>query len=147
MVNKAILTGRVGRDADIRSMQNGKEVASFPFATSEKWKDKATGERKEKTEWHTIVIFSEGLVNLVRAYIRKGTQLYLEGQIQTRKWQDRDNNDRYKTEIVLQGYDCKLEMLSSGDKESRDSDYSKVEQAESINESPVFGDLDDEIPF
>ncbi|MES2442685.1 MAG: single-stranded DNA-binding protein [Pseudomonadota bacterium] len=110
-VNKVILVGNLGRDPESRSFQNGGKVVELRVATSESWKDRATGEKKERTEWHTVKLFSEGLANVAERYLRKGSKVYLEGQLQTRKWQDQSGADRYSTEIVLQGFDAKLVML------------------------------------
>ena len=112
-VNKVILVGNLGQDPEIRSMQSGDRVASFSVATSENWKDKATGERKEKTEWHRIAIFNQGLVKIVESYLRKGSKVYLEGQLETRKWQDKEGQDRYSTEVVLRNFGGQLTMLDS----------------------------------
>src|SRR5579864_9826783 len=110
-VNKVILVGNLGRDPEIRSTQDGREVANFTLATSESWKDRNTGERKEKTEWHRVVIFSEGLVNVVKNYLKKGAKVYIEGQLQTRKWTDQSGVEKYSTEVVLQGFNSSLTML------------------------------------
>ena len=110
-VNKVILVGNVGSDPEIRSFNNGGKVANFSLATSENWRDKQSGERKEKTEWHRVAIFSDGLVNVVERYVKKGSKLYIEGKLQTRKWQDRDGNDKYTTEVVIQGFGGTLTML------------------------------------
>lgn len=110
-VNKVILIGNLGRDPESRSFSNGGKVVELRVATSESWKDRNTGERKERTEWHTVKLFSEGLANVAERYLRKGSKVYLEGQLQTRKWQDQSGADRYSTEIVLQGFDAKLVML------------------------------------
>ncbi|WP_423606393.1 single-stranded DNA-binding protein [Sphingomonas sp. MS122] len=110
-VNKVILVGNLGRDPESRSFSNGGKVVNLRIATSESWKDRNSGERKEKTEWHSVAIFSEGLANVAERYLRKGSKVYLEGQLQTRKWQDQSGADRYSTEIVLQGFDAKLVML------------------------------------
>lgn len=110
-VNKVILVGNLGRDPESRSFSNGGKVVELRVATSETWKDRNSGERKERTEWHTVKLFSEGLANVAERYLRKGSKVYLEGQLQTRKWQDQQGNDRYSTEIVLQGFDAKLVML------------------------------------
>lgn len=110
-VNKVILVGNLGRDPESRSFSNGGKVVNLRIATSESWKDRNSGERKEKTEWHSVAIFSEGLANVAERYLRKGSKVYLEGQLQTRKWQDQQGQDRYSTEIVLQGFDAKLVML------------------------------------
>lgn len=110
-VNKVILVGNLGRDPESRSFSNGGKVVELRVATSESWKDRNTGEKKERTEWHTVKLFSEGLANVAERYLRKGSKVYLEGQLQTRKWQDQSGADRYSTEIVLQGFDAKLVML------------------------------------
>jgi single-strand DNA-binding protein len=110
-VNKVILVGNLGRDPECRSFQNGGKVAELRIATRDSWKDKQSGERKEKTEWHTVKIFTEGLVNVAERYLRKGSKVYIEGQLQTRKWQDQAGADRYSTEIVLQGFGGVLVML------------------------------------
>ncbi len=112
-VNKVILIGNVGKDPEVRAMQDGKEVVTLSIATSESWKDKNTGERKEKTEWHKVVIFNEGLVNVSKNYLRKGSKVYLEGQLQTRKWTDQQGVEKYTTEVVLQNYGGTLTMLDS----------------------------------
>jgi single-strand DNA-binding protein len=114
-VNKVILVGNLGKDPETRSMNNGGEVVSFSIATSESWNDKASGERRDKTEWHNIVIFNEGLVRIAKQYLRKGTKVYVEGQLQTRKWQDQNGNDRFTTEVVLQRFRGELTILSSKD--------------------------------
>lgn len=112
-INKVILIGNVGKDPEIRTMNNGNEVALFSLATSEYWKDKASGEKKERTEWHRIVVYSQGLVNIVKNYVKKGSKLYLSGSIQTRKWVDAQGLDKFSTEIVLQGYAAELQILDS----------------------------------
>ena len=110
-VNKVILIGNLGRDPEVRSFQNGGKVCNLRIATSENWKDKNTGERKERTEWHTVAIFNDGLVRIAEQYLRKGSKVYIEGQLQTRKWQDQSGQDRYSTEVVLQGFGGTLTML------------------------------------
>ncbi|MFN7104248.1 MAG: single-stranded DNA-binding protein [Pseudorhizobium sp.] len=110
-VNKVILVGNVGADPEIRRTQDGRPIANLRIATSESWRDKNSGERKEKTEWHTVVVFNEGLCKVVEQYVKKGAKLYIEGALQTRKWQDQTGNDRYSTEIVLQGFNSTLTML------------------------------------
>ena len=110
-VNKVIILGNLGADPEIRTFGNGGKVANLRIATSERWRDKNTGENREKTEWHTVAIFSEGLVRVVEQYLKKGSSVYIEGKLQTRKWQDQSGNDRYSTEVVLQGFDSKLVML------------------------------------
>ncbi|WP_108501237.1 single-stranded DNA-binding protein [Paracoccus indicus] len=110
-VNKVILIGNLGRDPEIRSFQNGGKVANLRIATSEQWKDRNTGERRERTEWHTVSIMSEGLVNVVERFLKKGSKVYIEGQLETRKWQDQSGADKYSTEIVLRGFNGTLQML------------------------------------
>lgn len=110
-VNKVILVGNLGADPETRSFNNGGKVCNIRIATSESWKDRNSGERKERTEWHNVAIFSEGLVNVAERYLRKGSKIYIEGQLRTRKWQDQQGQDRYTTEVVLQGFDAKLVML------------------------------------
>lgn len=111
-VNKVILIGNVGKDPEIRRTQDGRPIASFSLATSESWRDKASGERKERTEWHNIVIFNEGLAKVVEQYVKKGSKVYIEGAQKTRKWVDKDGRDRYSTETVLQGFNAQLQLLS-----------------------------------
>ncbi|MBO9477677.1 single-stranded DNA-binding protein [Shimia sp. R11_0] len=110
-VNKVILIGNLGRDPEVRSFQNGGKVCNLRIATSETWKDRNTGERRERTEWHSVAIFQEGLVRIAEQYLRKGSKVYVEGKLQTRKWQDQSGQDRYSTEVVLQGFDGVLTML------------------------------------
>ena len=114
-VNKVILIGNLGRDPEVRSFQNGGKVCNLRIATSENWKDRNTGERREKTEWHSVAIFQEGLVRIAEQYLKKGSKVYIEGQLQTRKWQDQSGADRYSTEVVLQGYGGTLTMLDGRD--------------------------------
>lgn len=128
-VNKVILIGNLGRDPEIRRTQDGRPIANLRIATSENWKDRNTGERKERTEWHSVVIFNENLCRVVEQYLRKGAKVYIEGQLQTRKWQDQSGQDRYSTEVVLQGFNGTLTMLDGraggggGLSESSQSDY------------------------
>ncbi|UWQ81996.1 single-stranded DNA-binding protein [Leisingera caerulea] len=110
-LNKVMLIGNLGRDPEVRSFQNGGKVCNLRIATSETWKDRNTGERREKTEWHSVAVFSEGLVRVCEQYLRKGSKVYVEGQLQTRKWQDQSGQDRYSTEVVLQGFGSTLTML------------------------------------
>jgi single-strand DNA-binding protein len=110
-VNKVILVGNLGKDPEVRRMQNGNPVVNLSVATSENWRDKATGERKEKTEWHRVVIFSEGLAKVAEQYLKKGSKVYIEGQLQTRKWTDQSGVEKYSTEVVLQGFNSNLTML------------------------------------
>lgn len=120
-VNRVILIGNLGADPEVRSMQDGKPVVNLRVATSESWRDKSTGERKERTEWSRVVIFSEGLCKIAEQYLKKGSKIYLEGQLQTRKWEDQSGNERYTTEIIVQGFDGKMVMLDGG-KDSGDKD-------------------------
>jgi single-strand DNA-binding protein len=112
-VNKVILVGNVGKDPEIRRTQDGRPIANLRIATSENWRDKTTGERREKTEWHSVVVFNEGLCRVVEQYVKKGAKLYIEGSLQTRKWQGQDGQDRYSTEVVLQGFNSVLTMLDA----------------------------------
>lgn len=114
-LNKVMIIGNLGRDPEVRSFQNGGKVCNLNIATSENWKDKNTGERREKTEWHRVAIFQEGLVRVAEQYLRKGSKVYIEGKLQTRKWQDQSGKDMYTTEIVLQGYDGVMTMLDGRD--------------------------------
>ena len=148
-LNKVLLIGRLGADPEIKQMVNGKNVARLSVATSQSWKDKSSGERKEKTEWHRVVIFNEGLVNVVQQYLKKGANVYVEGQLTTRKWKDEaSGQDKYSTEIVLQGYNSSLTMLDG--KSKNDGSNLVSENKSSLpndNSSQVNSDLDDEIPF
>ena len=148
-LNKVLLIGRLGADPEIKQMVNGKNVARLSIATSQSWKDKSSGERKEKTEWHRVVIFNEGLVNIVQQYLKKGANVYLEGQLSTRKWKDeKSGQDKYSTEIVLQGYNSSLTMLG-GKTQSNNSNQASESKSSLPNDemSQVSSDLDDEIPF
>ena len=146
-LNKVLLIGRLGADPEIKQMVNGKNVARFSLATGQTWKDKNTGEKKQKTEWHRVVIFNEGLVNVIQQYLKKGSQVYIEGQLSTRKWRDeKSGQDKYSTEVVLQGYNSSLTMLGG---KINNGDNIKSVTASPSNEDTesVPGDLDDEIPF
>jgi single-strand DNA-binding protein len=145
-LNKVMLIGNLGRDPEVKSFQNGGRVANLNVATSETWKDKATGERKEKTEWHNVVLSIDGLVSVAERYLRKGSKVYIEGQLRTRKWQDRDGNDRYTTEVSVGGFGGTLTMLDgkSDDTPRREPDGSRGHAAQAGS----YGDeLDDEVPF
>ena len=145
-LNKVLLIGRLGADPEIKQMVNGKSVARLSLATSQTWKDKNTGEKKEKTEWHRIVVFNEGLVNVVQQYLKKGAQIYVEGQISTRKWKDEQSGqDKYSTEVVIQGYNSSLTMLGGGNQNniSSQSDKQTIDDASQADPSG----LDDDIPF
>ena len=148
-LNKVQLIGRLGADPDIKQMVNGKNVARLSIATSQSWKDKSSGERKEKTEWHRVVIFNEGLVNVVQQYLKKGANVYVEGQLSTRKWKDESTGqDKYSTEIVLQGYNSSLKMLGGGNTSSGiQNDNNQSSSSISEDTSQVSNDMDDEIPF
>ncbi len=145
-LNKVLLIGRLGADPEIKQMVNGKSVARLSIATSQSWKDKNTGEKKEKTEWHRIVVFNEGLVNVVQQYLKKGAQVYVEGQLNTRKWKDEQSGqDKYSTEVVIQGYNSSLTMLGGGNS----NNISNLEPSKSIEDTSQSSpnDLDDDIPF
>ena len=166
-LNKVMLIGNLGADPEIRSFQNGGKVANLRIATSESWKDRNTGERKEKTEWHTVAIFSEGLVGVVERFLKKGSKVYIEGKLQTRKWQDQNGQDRYSTEVVLQGPNAVMTMLdgaqgggggrAGGWQSGGGNDYGSDQSAgggdnwRSGGKTPGGGsnydDLDDDIPF
>lgn len=141
-LNKVELIGHVGNDPDIKSFSNGGKVANLSIATSESWKDKTTGERKEKTEWHRIAIFQEGLVGVIEKYVKKGSKLYIEGQLETRKWQDQDGNDKYSTEIVLKGFGGKMLMLDG--KPDGQAQPSQPAQQSAQESAPP---MEDDIPF
>ncbi len=145
-LNKVLLIGRLGADPEVKQMVNGKSVARLSLATSQSWKDKNTGEKKEKTEWHRIVVFNEGLVNVVQQYLKKGAQVYIEGQLSTRKWKDEQSGqDKYSTEILIQGYNSSLTMLGGG---SQNNIGSQDTNQSIENNSPAGqNDLDDDIPF
>ncbi|PIV79100.1 MAG: single-stranded DNA-binding protein [Rhodobacteraceae bacterium CG17_big_fil_post_rev_8_21_14_2_50_63_15] len=156
-VNKVILIGNLGRDPEVRTFQNGGKVCNLRIATSETWKDKATGERRERTEWHSVAIFQEGLVRVAEQYLRKGSKVYIEGKLQTRKWQDQSGQDRYSTEVVLQGYDGVLVMLDGrgegggGGGRPDTGDELGNDYRSDPSSAPAAGrssrDMDDEIPF
>jgi len=147
-LNKVFLIGRLGADPEIKQMVNGKSVARLSLATSQSWKDKSSGEKKEKTEWHRIVVFNEGLVNVVQQYLKKGAQIYVEGQLATRKWKDEQTGqDKYSTEIVIQGYNSSLTMLG-GSNSTASIQNDMMQSSSNIQDSPaVIDDMDDEIPF
>ena len=154
-VNKVILLGNLGRDPEIRSMQSGSKMASFSMATSKRWRDKNTQEQRDKTSWHNIVIFGDGLVDIVEKYVKKGSKIYVEGELQTRKWQDQDGNDRYTTEVVLQGYSSNLTLLDSRNANNNieedqaiNTDQTETNVENSINvKNSDLSESDDDIPF
>ena len=148
-LNKVLLIGRLGADPEIKQMVNGKSVARLSLATSNTWKDKNTGEKKEKTEWHRVVIFNEGLVNVVQQYVKKGSQVYIEGQLTTRKWKDEKSGvDRYSTEVVLQGFNSSFKILSNKSNQIENNQDTSRQKSSLPNEENISsGDLDDEIPF
>ena len=148
-LNKVLLIGRLGADPEIKQMVNGKSVARMSLATSQTWKDKNTGEKKEKTEWHRVVVFNEGLVNVVQQYLKKGAQIYVEGQLTTRKWKDEQSGqDKYSTEIIIQGFNSSLTMLGGGGRGIQNETTSKSISKNSDDVSQMEqNDLDDEIPF
>jgi single-strand DNA-binding protein len=153
MLNKATLIGNLGQDPDIRQTSDGREIANFSLATTERWKDKNTGEKRKKTEWHRIVVFSQGLVGIVKNYVKKGTRLYIEGQLQTRKWTDNNGVEKYTTEIVLQNYNSNLQILSSigsdGASSGEGYQHNQNMNNNSVSSAPNPADdiIDDEIPF
>src|ERR1700756_2310459 len=159
-VNKVILVGNLGKDPEIRRTQDGRPIANLSVATSETWRDKATGERKEKTEWHRVVIFSEGLAKVAEQYLKKGAKVYIEGQLQTRKWTDQSGVEKYSTEVVLQGFNSNLTMLdgrsggggSFGSDDSSGGDFgsggpSTAAPRRAVAAGARNSDMDDDIPF
>lgn len=154
-VNKVILVGNLGQDPEIRSFQNGGKIASLRIATSESWKDRNTGERKERTEWHTAVIYSEPLVRVAEQFLRKGSKVYVEGQLETRKWQDQSGNDRYSTEVALRPFRGDLHLLDSkgaggsgsGDQTNTSGYGSGGRPSNQASSRPDFDDDFDTIPF
>jgi len=159
-VNKVILIGNLGADPEIKRTQDGRPIANLRIATSETWRDKNTGERKEKTEWHRVVIFNEGLCKVVEQYLKKGAKVYIEGALQTRKWTDKDNIERYSTEVVLQGFNSTLTMLdgkgggggSFGPDDSSGGDFgasspSAPAPRRAVAATSRSNDMDDDIPF
>tara|TARA_B100000579_G_scaffold44777_1_gene31230 strand:+ start:593 stop:1051 length:459 start_codon:yes stop_codon:yes gene_type:complete len=148
-LNKVLLIGRLGADPDIKQMVNGKSVARLSLATSNSWKDKNTGEKKEKTEWHRIVVFNEGLINVIKQYVKKGAQVYIEGQLTTRKWRDEKAGvDKYSTEVILQGFNSAFKILSSKTNQVDSIQDNNTEKSSLPNDENIpSNDLDDEIPF
>jgi single-strand DNA-binding protein len=155
-VNKVILIGNLGKDPEVRRMQDGRPVVNLSVATSDSWRDKATGERREKTEWHRVVIFNENLCRIAEQYLKKGSKVYLEGSLQTRKWQDQSGQDKYSTEVVLQGFNGQLTMLDraggGGAEQAEGSDFGSAGPTRERAPAMAGGggkrdDMDDEIPF
>ena len=157
-VNKVILVGNLGRDPEVRNTQNGDPIVHLNLATSESWKDKNSGERREKTEWHRVVIFNDNLGRIAQQYLRKGSKVYIEGQLQTQKWQDQSGQDRYTTKVVMRPYSSQLTMLGNrNDNGANDSFNNNVENGGydqnpanitgSNDQTDINNDLDDEIPF
>ncbi len=160
-VNKAILIGRLGSDPDVRTLQNGKEMCTFSLATSESWKDKETGEKKDRTEWHRVSCFNEGLVGVIKNYVKKGSRVYVEGTIRTNKFTDKEGVEKYSTQVVLEGFTGRLDMLDSkNDSDSIPDEPKEIAESENISSntsstgddkekksSSSNDDLDDEIPF
>lgn len=144
-LNKATLIGNLGRDPEIRTTNEGKEIASFTVATSDVWKDRATGEKRERTEWHRVVVFNEGLVGVIKNYLQKGSKVFIEGSLQTRKWTDPNGVEKYTTEVVLQNYNATLILLDS--RENTASRSSADEGAHQTEKQLEHSELDDEIPF
>ena len=150
-INKVILLGRLGADPEIRMSQDGKKIAKFSLATSESWKDKQSGEKKEKTEWHKVIIFSSGLADITEKYLKKGSLIYIEGQISSRKYTDQSGIEKYITEIVLQGYNCQLTMIDNRSENlqnlSSPSIENTLDKKENAEDSLQGIDIDDEVPF
>ena len=151
MLNKVSLIGHVGKEPNIRAMNNGKEVATFSIATTESWTDKQTCERQSKTEWHRVVVFSQGIVGIIKKYVHKGSKLYIEGSLKTRKWTDSNGVEKYVTEVIMNGFNCCLEMLTSKNSQSNDSsnsndqNNSNDQQDDSCNQGGDF--MDESIQF
>lgn len=153
-VNKVILVGNLGADPEVRNLPSGGKVVNLSIATSERWKDRTSGEQREKTEWHRVVIFSEGLTRVAESYLRKGSKVYIEGQLQTRKWQDQSGQDKYSTEIVLQGFNSNLTLLDAPSEGTSDTGGFRGPAADHgakrpSSNAPAFepGGMDDDIPF
>ena len=149
-VNKVTLVGNLGRDPEIRAMQNGDKIVQLSVATSDRWKDKNSGEQRERTEWHRVVIFNDALGRIAEQYLKKGSTVYLEGQLQTRKWTDQQSGqEKYTTEVVLQRYKGELTLLGSRPENLVENQYNntQIDQTEQISEPNIASDLDDEIPF
>ncbi len=145
-INKVILIGNLGKDPEVRKTQDGKSIVNFSVATSETWKDRNTGERREKTEWHRVVVFNEGLARIAEQYLRKGSKVYVEGQLQTRKWTDQGGQEKYTTEVVLQGFNSTLTMLDGRREGGGGGDFGGGSGGAPSSGGQSF-ELDDEIPF
>lgn len=146
-VNKVILVGNLGNEPEVRTMPNGGKVVNLSVATSERWRDKNSGDQKEKTEWHRVVIFSEGLAKIAEQYLKKGSKVYLEGQLQTRKWTDQSGAEKYSTEIVLQGFNAALQLLDSREGSSEPRQSQSRSTASASAQAPSWQDDGSEIPF
>jgi single-strand DNA-binding protein len=148
-VNKVILIGNVGNDPEIKTTQSGSRLVNLSLATSESWKDKATGERKENTQWHRVVIFNEALVGIVERFVKKGSKIFIEGQLETRKWTDQSGVEKYSTEVVLRPYRGELTLLDSRSNSNNNGDYGASAQPKAAagGGSSYATDLDDDIPF
>jgi single-strand DNA-binding protein len=152
-VNKVILIGNLGADPEVRHTQDGRPIVNLRVATSDSWRDKATGERREKTEWHRVVIFNEGLARIAEQYLKKGSKVYLEGALQTRKWEDQSGQERYTTEVVLQGFNSQLTMLDgrqrdgAGEGQGSGGDFGRSRPLGASSSASFDKELDDEIPF
>ena len=143
-LNKVMLIGRLGQDPEVRSTQDGRSLCTFSLATSENWNDKNTGEKREKTEWHRVVVFNEGLVNIIQQYVKNGSNVFIEGQLQTRKWEDKDGIEKYTTEVVLQGFNSTFKMLDTKNSGSSEN-FSQDNSIEDVKE--FDSEIDDDIPF
>jgi len=143
-LNKVVLIGNLGRDPEFRSTNDGKEIATFTMATSDSWKDRLTGEKKERTEWHRVIVFNDGLVKVIKNYLKKGNKIYLEGSLQARKWIDNSGQEKYSTEIVLQNFNTNLIWL---DNKSSGKNVAESRQVTSVNDDFDHSELDNEIPF
>lgn len=158
-LNRVMLIGNLGQEPDIRSMQNGGKVCNLSIATSESWKDRNSGERKEKTEWHRVVVFNEGLIGVIENYVKKGSKVFIEGQLETRKWQDKDGNDKYTTEVVIKNFNGSLTMLDGRNDNQGGGGYQQqqsqpqqssgggMQQQNNATPAPVHDDFEDDIPF
>jgi single-strand DNA-binding protein len=146
-VNKVIILGNLGKDPEIRAFQNGGKVCNFPVATSESWRDKNSGEKQERTQWHNVSIFAEPLVKLAEQYLHKGSKVYVEGQLETRKWQDQSGNDRYSTEVVLRPYRGELNLLDPRTDNNFETRNALSQTTEDTSNTFLSPDLDDDIPF